>query len=112
MTSMWVYRAAPGKRAALHSHTTVEVFIPLSGEWAITWGDKGENEIVLGPWDTISIPPGVMRGFRNVSKEEAYLLALVGGQDAGRVTWPPEVLEQARHTGLALDQQGTLIRKT
>ena len=102
-------KAGPGKRAALHSHPTVEVFIPLSGEWSFTWGDRGENEIILGPWDTISVPPGVMRGFQNVSSEDAWLLAIVGGSDAGRVTWPAEVLEQSRKTGLRLDEQGNLI---
>ena len=103
-------KAAPGKRAALHSHPTVEVFMPLSGQWSITWGDDGENEVVLGPWDTISMPPEVMRGFQNVGDEDAYLLAIVGGSDAGRVTWPAQVLEQARETGLQLDAQGNLIQ--
>ena len=32
------------KGAALHSHSTVEVFIPLSGTWSIYWGDEGEQE--------------------------------------------------------------------
>jgi uncharacterized protein with PIN domain len=104
--------AAPGKGAALHSHSTVEVFTPLCGEWSIYWGEKGEEEIILGPWDTISVPPGVMRGFRNVGQEEAYLMAILGGTDAGRVSWAPQVLEQARQTGLQSDAQGDLIDKS
>jgi hypothetical protein len=32
-------KAEPGKGAALHSGTTVEVFTPLSGRWAIIWAD-------------------------------------------------------------------------
>ena len=107
--NLTLVHAAPGKGAALHSHATVEVFIPLSGEWAIYWGDNGENEIVLGQWDTISIPPGVMRGFRNAGHEEGYLMAILGGTDAGRVDWAPAVLEKARQTGLQLDEQGNLI---
>ena len=75
----------------MHSHTTVEVFTPLSGRWAIIWGDQGENELVLEAWDTISVPPGVMRGFRNVGTEDAHLMAILGGTDAGRVSWQPEV---------------------
>lgn len=101
-------RAAPGKGAALHSHVTVEVFIPLSGRWAVYWGDKGENEVELGPWDTISVPPGVMRGFRNVSAEEACLLTVIGGKEPGRVTWSAQVLESARKTGVFLDERGNL----
>jgi len=77
----------PGKGAALHSHLTVEVFTPLSGQWVIIWGDHGENEIVLEAWDTISVPPGVMRGFRNVGREPTCLMAILGGTDPGRVTW-------------------------
>jgi len=102
-------KAEPGKGAALHSHTTVEVFTPLSGRWAIIWGDHGENELILEAWDTISVPPGVMRGFRNVGTEDAHLMAILGGTDAGRVSWQPEVLEKAKKTGLKLDGQGNVI---
>lgn len=103
-------KAGPGKGAALHSHPTVEVFIPFSGRWAVYWGDDGENEVVLGPLDTISVPPGVMRGFRNVSDDEAFLLTIIGGADPGRVTWSPGVLEQAAQRGVYLDERGNLAR--
>ncbi|MEJ0070755.1 MAG: cupin domain-containing protein [Pseudomonadota bacterium] len=104
-------KAPPNNGAALHAHPTVEVFIPLSGKWAICWGDDGEREVVLGPWDVISVPSGVMRGFRNVGSEDHHLLAIVGGTDAGRVTWAPKVLAQAEKTGFALDESGDLIRR-
>jgi len=102
-------RSGPGKGAALHAHPTVEVFIPLSGRWTVYWGDHGENEVVLERWDTISVPPGVMRGFRNAGTEDAYLMAILGGTDAGHVAWAPQVLERAKQTGLALDAHGNLI---
>jgi uncharacterized RmlC-like cupin family protein len=102
-------QAGPGKGAALHAHPTVEVFIALSGRWAVYWGDEGEQEIVLEPWDTISVPPGVMRGFRNAGQDDAYLMAVLGGTDAGRVVWSPKVLEQAKATGLSLDKKGNLV---
>ena len=38
--------------------------MPLTGSWSVQWGDQGENELVLGQWDVISIPINVMRGFR------------------------------------------------
>ena len=94
----------------MHSHLTVEVFTPLSGKWAIIWGDQGENEIVLEAWDTISVPPGVMRGFRNVGSEAACLMAILGGTDPGRVTWSTEVLEKAKKTGLGFDENGNVIQ--
>ena len=103
----------PGKRVALHAHPTVEVFMPLNGEWAIYWGDEGENEIILGPWDTMSIPTGIMRAFKNISNEVAHLLVTLGapGGDAGHVDWPAEVLEETRQRGLERDKQGKLITK-
>jgi len=107
--NMTLVHAHPEKGAALHAHPTVEVFMPLSGRWAVYWGDRGENEIILERWDTISVPPGVMRGFRNAGAEDGYLLAILGGTDAGHVVWAPEVLEQAKHTGLGLDAHGNLI---
>ncbi len=101
--------ADPGKGAALHSHTTVEVFISMSGRWAVFWGDDGENEVTLEPWDVVSVPTGVMRGFRNVGEEHGYIMAILGGTDAGRVAWAQRVLDQAAETGLSLDTEGNVV---
>ena len=107
--NLTLVHAHPDKGAALHAHPTVEVFMPLSGRWIVSWGDHGENEITLEQWDVISVPPGVMRGFRNAGSEPGYLLAILGGTDAGRVAWAPQVLERARQTGLRLDAHGNLV---
>ena len=101
--------AEAGKGAALHSHSTVEVFIPLSGRWSVFWGDEGENEVILDTFDCVSVPVGVMRGFRNVGEGHAYLMAILGGADAGRVGWARSVLERAAETGLALDAKGNVV---
>jgi uncharacterized RmlC-like cupin family protein len=101
--------ADPGNGAALHSHTTVEVFIPMSGRWAVFWGDDGENEIELDQWDVVSVPVGVMRGFRNIGDSHANLMALLGGTDAGKVDWAETVLARAADTGLSLDAEGNLV---
>jgi hypothetical protein len=75
----------------------------------VYWGDQGENQLVLERWDTISLPPGVMRGFTNAGTEDAYLLGITGGSDSGHVFWAPQVLEQAKASGLSLDERGNLI---
>jgi len=95
-------RCAPGKAAPLHNHLTQEVFIPLSGTWEVFWGPRGERRLTLGPWDTISIPPGVSRGFRNVGAADAYLIGIAGGRDPGRINWPEEVRAAARAVGVEL----------
>lgn len=102
-----VIRAEPGKGAALHSHLTEEVFMPLSGRWAICWGPAGMKEIVLEQYDTISVPVNVMRGFRNVGDSTALLLAIVGGHDPGKVGWPEAMKEMARLAGFELTDDGT-----
>lgn len=112
-------RSKPGARSGLHAHPTVEVFIPMSGKWAFIWGDEAEfdnedNEIILGPGDVISVPPGVMRCFRNVGTEEQLLLVIfgleVGSKDGGKVMWPKSLLEECAKLGMARDEHGALIR--
>ena len=101
--------AEPGKGAALHDHPTVEVFVAMSGRWAVIWGADGENEAVLEPFDVVSVPPGVMRGFRNIGDGHAVLMAILGGSNSGKVTWSKSVLERARATGLDLDDDGNIV---
>ena len=101
--------ADPGKGAALHSHDTVEVFFAMTGRWALYWGDEGEQEIEMDTLDMISVPAGVMRGFRNIGNDHAHMMAIHGATDAGRVEWSPRVLERAAETGLELDADGYLI---
>jgi hypothetical protein len=40
---------------------------------------------------------------------DALLMAIIGGPDAGKVDWHPSVLEEARKTGLSVDDEGNLI---
>jgi len=97
-------RCAPGKSAPLHNHLTQEVFIALSGDWEVFWGPTGERALRLAAWDTISIPPGVSRGFRNAGTAEAWLLGIAGGHDPGRINWPAPVRAAARAVGIELPE--------
>jgi uncharacterized RmlC-like cupin family protein len=87
------------------------VFIAMSGRWAVYWGDDGEQEIELDPWDVVSVPVGVMRGFRNIGDSHAFLMAIIGGTDSGKVGWAKSVLDRAAETGLALDEAGTRVER-
>jgi hypothetical protein len=56
------------------------------------------------------VPIGVYRGFRNLSSgPDALLMAIIGGPDAGKVDWHPSVIEEARNTGLSVDDDGNLV---
>jgi mannose-6-phosphate isomerase-like protein (cupin superfamily) len=85
--SVGLLRAKPHNGPVLHNHNTNETFIPLGGTWRFTWeASPAHEEIVdLGPYDTISFPPGVPRCFENIAptpgEVEGFLLAIVGGDD-------------------------------
>ena len=107
--NLGMIQAETGNGAAQHAHTTEEVFIPLVGAWAIIWmTNEGEKEIVLEPFDTISVPIGIYRGFRYVGEGKGTLLTLIGGPDAGRVEWHPSVTSAAAETGLSRNESGDL----
>ncbi len=103
-------RADPGKGSGLHSHKTIEAFVPLTGNWSVQWGDQGENQLMLGPWDVISIPTGIMRGFRNESPVEAFMLAIIGNTHPGSVDWNETILDQVRAAGFGLEPDGKIGR--
>ena len=108
--SLGLIRAEDGHGASLHIHDTVEVFMPLEGKWTLYWLDEaGERqEAVLEQHDVISVPVGVWRGFRNDSGHAAHMIAINGGSDPGRVTWPPALIAKAEKKGYKLDGKGNL----
>jgi quercetin dioxygenase-like cupin family protein len=104
-------KVPPGGGANLHSHRTAEIFIPMNGKLIVYFNSDGQDEIELDPWDTISVPTDVMRGFRNPGDQELVVLAMVGGDSGGgSVTWHDDVLGKARDTGLAVDEKGNLVK--
>jgi quercetin dioxygenase-like cupin family protein len=109
--SVTYVRAKTGKGAALHRHATEEVFIPVKGRWQVFWleGDD-EHTLDLEEGDVVNVPIGIYRGFRSLTDDpDALLMAIVGGPDAGKVDWHPSVIEQARETGLRVDDDGNLV---
>lgn len=99
---MNIVQCAPGQCAPLHSHLTQEVFVALTGRWAVFWGPEGERSVVLEPYDTVSIPAGLSRGFRNVGDRPALLMGMASGQDPGMIDWPASVRTVAAAAGVQL----------
>mgnify|MGYP001168975315 CR=1 FL=1 len=100
--------AEPGCGAALHDHPTVEVFIAMTSNWSIIWGEKGKYQIKIDPFDVVSVPPGVMRGFKNEGNNHGFIMAILGGSNSGKVKWAKDVIEGAKKTGLQLNRDGTI----
>lgn len=93
-----------------HSHDTAEVFVVHSGDWRFDLGENGEDACVeLHPGDVISLPIHMFRGFTNIGSDTGFLWAVLGGDDAGHVTWAPRVFEMARDYGLVLLENGQLV---
>ncbi|HZQ71287.1 MAG TPA: cupin domain-containing protein [Burkholderiales bacterium] len=92
----------PGQGPGLHNHVqTYETFTVLKGRFEIAWNDDGSGRAVLEPFDTISIPPGVCRAFRNIGREEGVLQVLITGgvHDMNDIAFTPaakEAIESVR----------------
>jgi quercetin dioxygenase-like cupin family protein len=92
-----------------HSHLTSEVFVVHSGTWAFRSGvDAKDDEVILNDGDIISLPTDVFRGFENIGQTNAFLFAVLGEDDPGRVLWAPQVFDLAKDHGLILMEDGSL----
>jgi quercetin dioxygenase-like cupin family protein len=70
----------PGQGPGLHAHRrTYETFTVLRGQFEFTYGDRGEHSVMLNELDTISVPPGVCRAFRNTGSKEGVLQVIITG---------------------------------
>ena len=103
-------RQPPGCVNSQHSHDTAEVFVVYTGTWRFDLGEHGDDaQVVLHPGDTISLPTGMFRGFTNVGEDSAFLWAVLGQDNPGRVLWAPKVFEMAQDYGLVLMENGSLV---
>ena len=76
-----IARCPPGNGSPLHAHHyTHETFFCLDGRFKVSWGDDGEHELELGPYDMVAVPPGVTRNFTNITDRTANLLVFIQGR--------------------------------
>ncbi|MEC7763237.1 MAG: hypothetical protein VX874_15145 [Pseudomonadota bacterium] len=76
--SVFICETPVGNGPELHAHMrTRETFMCLSGRYEIRYGRDGEHVLELGPMDTVSVPNGVMRSFKNIADSTSYLLVLI-----------------------------------
>jgi hypothetical protein len=98
-------------------HDYVEIFLPLEGEWRFYWGNdtdsEPEDEVILEKWDLISFPPGLWRGFENISDQPAWCFAVLeqhdvfGGKDP---YWSPRIIRKAKEYGFESDENGRMMK--
>lgn len=87
----------PGTGPELHNHQqTYETFTVLRGRFEVTWNDDGGERIELEEFDTISVPPGVCRAFRNIGDDEGILQVVISGgvHDMQDIAFTPAIAEK------------------
>lgn len=111
--------AAPGQGPDLHAHKqTFETFTVMRGAFEIRWGDRPDQVVVLNEFDTISVPPGVYRAFRNTSDREAMLQVVISGgkHDMNDIHLPrrvtaalkaasPELYAKSKASGITFEEE-------
>jgi mannose-6-phosphate isomerase-like protein (cupin superfamily) len=95
----------PGQGNAPHTHEVEEVFFILDGKVKVFFEDETgrREETVLGRWDCVSAPAGVIHGFENVGLEPAYLQVMLGRARPDLMTYTDPSLQARRdaHLGTA-----------
>ena len=87
----------PGTGPSLHAHQqTYETFTVLKGRFEVTWNDEGTERVELDLFDTISVPPGVCRAFKNIGDDEGILQVVITGgvHDMGDIDFSKVVAER------------------
>ena len=95
--TMTLAKCPPGQGPGLHNHVaTFETFTVLEGKFLIKWNDDGSEELVLDKYDTISIPPGVCRSFKNIADDEGLLQVIISGgvHDMNDIAFTPYAAEK------------------
>ena len=95
----------PGQGPGLHAHqATYETFTVLKGRFEIRWNDEGDESAILEPMDTISVPPGVCRRFRNIADHDGILQVIISGgvHDMNDIDFAPKAAAEIEAVGPGL----------
>jgi mannose-6-phosphate isomerase-like protein (cupin superfamily) len=93
----------PGQGNAPHTHEVEEAFFVLDGKVRVFFDDDAGRrvETVLGRWDCVSAPAGVIHGFENVGLEPAYIQVMLGRARPDLMSYVDPALQAGRDAHLA-----------
>ena len=101
-------RAGPGQGVGRHKIAESEVVIVKSGRLKVTLNRDGSLSTEIGPYDTLSVPPGAWRSFECVGAEPVQFVVLTGGDGRVYIDWDPTLVADARAKDVAIDPNGYL----
>lgn len=92
----------PGQGNAPHTHEVEEVFFVLQGHLRVFFEDEDGNRLdtVLGPWETVACPPGVIHGYDNDSLEPVYFQVMLGKGNPELMGYADDSLREQRDAHL------------
>jgi quercetin dioxygenase-like cupin family protein len=114
-----MFEAPPGNGPGWHTHTYVELFMPLTGTWRFVYGEDPDDpdgnvtEVLLEPWDIISFPPQLYRRFENASDHNAVGFAVLDPHEvftARDPIWPEWMVRRAAEAGVQADATGRMVK--
>jgi hypothetical protein len=93
-----------------HLHFSCEVFICAKGQWRIQWGfNPNALELEIGPWDIVSVPTWIYRGFTNIGVDDGFLFTALGRDHTGGILWGPSTLAAAAAQGVHLTEDYRIV---
>lgn len=103
-------RMAPGTRVSPFELADKMVLILRRGRLRITFNDGTDVAVDLEPWDTYSIPAGVVRALEATGTEPAEALVVVTGDHRKRPEFGSDTLAAANVAGFGLDAGGFVAK--
>ncbi len=108
----WIKLPA-GQSSAPFQLDEAAVLVHVDGPLAVSF-NRGDQALrtVLGPWDTLSMPPGCWRQFINDGTQDAHALLVIAGDGRKPPCFDAAVHAAAAQADMTLDAGGRLARKS
>ena len=102
-----------GQRSAAFQLAETAVLVHADGPLAVDFNQGADTlRAELGPWDTLSMPPGCWRQFVNHGSEDAHALLVVTGDARKTPQFDAAVHTAAMLADVTLDAGGRLARSS
>jgi quercetin dioxygenase-like cupin family protein len=103
-------RLDPGHHVSPFTLAEKMVLIVRKGRLRLRFNDGADAAVELDPWDTYSVPAGVVRSIEALGDDRAEALLVVSGDHRKRPVFAARILAAAQDGGLGLDAGGFVAK--